>query len=187
MKKKLLVLAMAGVMTASLLTACGSKETTTTTAATETTVADSATETAAASDDKAVTDYDKYLGWTNKEWAAADAEEKTTAAIVFSVYSAEALSGQTIDPETKALTIAEMRKTNQTDSVVSQLDKTWPEFAEKTLKEFADTGVEQMNTVVEDAASSVAADAETTAEADAKAETSVEAETIVEAETTKAN
>lgn len=152
MKKKLLVLAMAGVMTASLLTACGGKETTATTAATETSAAataeDETTEAEAA--DTAI-DFDKYLGWTAKEYTAADDEEKLNAAIVYSVYTTEALSGVTFDDETKALTIEEMRKSPDIKNVVTELETALPTLADQTIKDLADTGVEQINALAAEA------------------------------------
>lgn len=172
MKKKLLVLAMAGVMTASLLTACGGKETATTTAAVESTVAETTVaettvaetteaeateEAAAAEEDKAFTNFDEYLTWTNKEWSVANDDEKLNAAIAYSVYTTEALSGMTFDDETKALTIQEMRAAEDIQNVVNQLDATMPSFADKSLKDFADTGVAEINKMMEEAAETEAA------------------------------
>lgn len=171
MKKKLLVLAMAGVMTASLLTACGGKETTVTTAATETTVAattaaettEAETTKADASEATTALDFDKYLGWTAKEYTAANDEEKLNAAIVYSVYTTEALSGETFDDETKALTIEQMRTSPDIKNVVTQLDTTLPTFADKTIKDLADTGVEQINALAAEAVETEAVETETAA------------------------
>lgn len=162
MKKRLLVLAMVGIMSASVLTACGGKETATTTAV-ETTVAAAETTTAAAAEtttaaadaaaaeeDKAITNYDEYLTWTNTEWSAADDEEKLNAAIAYSVYTTEAMSGQAFDDETKALTVEQMRAAETIMNVVNELDTTLPSFADKSLKDFADTAVEQVNSLLEE-------------------------------------
>lgn len=170
MKKKLLVLAMAGVLAASVLTACGGKETAATTVAAETTVAETTeaetteaetaeaeTEEDATSEDKALTNFDEYLSWTNKEWSAADGDEKLNAAIAYSVYTTEAIGGVAFDDETKALTIQQMRDSEDIQNVVDQLDTTMPSFADKSLKDFADTGVAEINKMMEEAAETEAA------------------------------
>lgn len=167
MKKKLLVLVMTGVMTASLLTACGGKETTTATTAVETTVAETtttaetteaevteeSTETkadASLEEDAAIANFDEYLSWTSAEWTAASDDEKLNAAIVYSVYTTEAIGGQTFDAETKAMVIQQMREAEDIQNVVVQLDATLPSFADKTIKEFADAGVEEINKLAEE-------------------------------------
>lgn len=176
MKKKLLVLVMTGIMTASVLTACGNKEAATTateasiaetTAAAETTEATETTEAgtteadtaaeAAAGEDKALTNFDEYLTWTNKEWSAANDEDKLNAAIVYSVYTTEAISGETYDDETKALVIEQMKAADDIKNVVNQLNTTLPSFADKSLKDFADIGVEQINGLMEEATETEAA------------------------------
>lgn len=174
MKKKLLVLAMTGLMTASVLTACGGKETTATTAAETTAVAETTTEaetteaeTTAAEADAAVADaavekFDEYLTWTGKEWTAAGDDDKLNAAIVYSVYTTEALSGEAFDAETRALTISEMRAAEDIQNVVTQLDAALPKF-DKSIKDFADTGIEQINSMIE-AQAEAGADAEAVTE-----------------------
>lgn len=168
MKKKLLVLAMTGVITASLLTACGGKETAATTAVetttmteivttaettdaetTEATDAETATE-VAGEEDQAITNYDEYLSWTSEEWTAASDEDKLSAAIVYSVYTTEAIGGEAFDAETKALVIQQMREAEDIQNVVDQLDATLPSFADKSIKDFADVGVEQINSLTEE-------------------------------------
>lgn len=169
MKKKLLVLAVAGIMSASVMTACGGKETAATTVAdtttvtattaaettatAETTAAEATTEAAEATEeDKAITNFDEYISWTNKEWEAADDEEKLNAAIAYSVYTTEQiqlLGGVAADEETRALSVAEMRKAPDIMNVVDQLTTTLPSFADMSLKSFADTAVEQIKVTME--------------------------------------
>lgn len=179
MKKKLLVLAMTGLMTASVLTACGGKETTATTAAETTTVAETTTEAetteaetteaAAAAADAAIEKFDEYLTWTGKEWTAANDDDKLNAAIVYSVYTTEALSGEEFDAETRALTVSEMRAAEDIQNVVTQLEAALPKF-DKSIKDFADTGVEQINTMIEAEADAAAGAAGAEVEAEAATE-----------------
>lgn len=164
MKKKLLVFLMVGVMAAFTLTACGSKETAAATEAAttveavteaatteaETTEAETAAADAAAEEDAVIAKYDEYLAWTDKEWSAANEEEKLNAAIAYSVYVTEALGVEEFDDNTKALIVAEMRKTDEVKNVVSQLDTTFPAL-KVSIKEFADTGIQEVNNLMETA------------------------------------
>ena len=116
MKKKLLVLLMTSVVAAGSITACGSKAAEPTTAAETTTAAESTTaaegaETTAAESEETsaeaeaavegdfAANYDTYLSWTGKEWSAASDADKENAAIAYSVYLMEALSGQEFDKD----------------------------------------------------------------------------------------
>lgn len=167
MKKKLLVLVMTGMMAASVLTACGDKEAaapaaTETAAAAESTVeastpaetteaatSEAATTEATTGEDKALTNFDEYLGWTGTEWSAASDEEKLNAAIAYSVYTTEAITGESFDAETKALTVEQMRIAEDIQDVVDQLDSTLPSFPDSSIKDLADEGVKQINSLME--------------------------------------
>lgn len=168
MKKKLLVLLMTSVVAAGSITACGSK-TAETTAAETTTVAESMseaesadTEAAAESEETSAeaeaavdgdfaANYDTYLSWTGKEWSAASDADKENAAIAYSVYLMEALSGQEFDKNEITENLDAAKASGQLPNLIKQLDDNFTSM-DMSLKEFVDMAAEQMADLTSQAA-----------------------------------
>lgn len=157
MKKKLLVLLMTTIVAAGSITACGSKTAETTAA--ETTAAEAAT-TAAEADTTAAeaesagdfaADFDTYLSWTGKEWSGASNTDKENAALAYSLYLVEKISGEELDKEEMSAELDKIRGTSQLTDLVNQLDANFSS-ADISLKEFVDMAAEQMANLTSGAA-----------------------------------
>lgn len=174
MKKKLVVLMSACVMSTMLVTACGAKDTaakaeetkqetsvseevsseavesvaeteTETTAETETTEAATEAGAEAAAGEWSVSEkYDPYLEWTGKEWAAASDEDKLLVSIAYTAYVSAATGVSSAEEMVAAL--EDPSAASQLQTVVDTLDGMMgmAEVKDMTIKEVADLGLSQM-------------------------------------------
>lgn len=173
MKKKLVVLMSACVMSTMLVTACGSKDTaataeetkqetsvseevsseavesvaeteTETTAETETTTETETGAEAVAGEWNVSEKYDPYLEWTGKEWAAASDDDKLLASIAYTAYVSAATGVSSAEDMVAALEDASAA--SQLQTVVDTLEGMMgmAEVKDMTIKEVADLGLSQM-------------------------------------------
>lgn len=174
MKKKLVVLMSACVMSTMLVTACGAKDTaakaeetkqetsvseevsseavesvaeteTETTAETETTEAATEAGAEAAAGEWSVSEkYDPYLEWTGKEWAAASDEDKLLVSIAYTAYVSAATGVSSAEEMVAAL--EDPSAASQLQTVVDTLEGMMgmAEVKDMTIKEVADLGLSQM-------------------------------------------
>lgn len=167
MKKKLVVLMSACVMSTMLVTACGAKDTAAkaeetkqetsvseevsseaveSVAETETeTTAETETTTEAAAGEWSVSEkYDPYLEWTGKEWAAASDEDKLLVSIAYTAYVSAATGVSSAEEMVAAL--EDPSAASQLQTVVDTLEGMMgmAEVKDMTIKEVADLGLSQM-------------------------------------------
>lgn len=170
MKKKLLVLLMTGIVAAGSITACGSKSAGTTTAAETTAAATTAAETSAADAKEETTtaagsetsaeaaaegdfaaNFDTYLSWTGKEWSAATESEKENAAIAYSIYLTEIISGQEFDKAEIGANLDAAKASGQMPTLIKELDANFTTM-DISLKEFSDLAAAQLAEMTSEAA-----------------------------------